>query len=110
MDTLTVTVSLLTALGGFELVKYLLNRRSNTRIVRAQASAEEFHALREYNEFLQQQLSASEARHADQTALVRRLNDELLTLTRDKSAAEAELSLKRCEVRSCPRRQPPSDF
>lgn len=53
-------IGLLTVLGGWDAVRYLLNRRTNRRLeaakaesADAQASADEFHVLREYNEFLQ---------------------------------------------------------
>ena len=48
-------------MGGFEAVKWIIgfytNRKTNARIEDAHADVEEFKALREYNEFLQKQLS-----------------------------------------------------
>ena len=54
-------VMLVTALGGIEgikqLIKWWMSRKTNARIEDAHADVEEFKALREYNEFLQKQLS-----------------------------------------------------
>jgi hypothetical protein len=54
-------VILITALGGIEgvkqVVKFWMSRKTNARIEDARADVEEFKALREYNEFLQKQLS-----------------------------------------------------
>lgn len=50
-------VILITALGGIEgikqLAKFWMSRKTNARIEDARADVEEFKALREYNEFLQ---------------------------------------------------------
>ena len=92
---ITLITSLMASLGGFELIKYLLNRRNNHRITGAQATTEEFHALREYNEFLQHQLQAKEEQYIEQTTLVRQLNGEMLKLTHEKADAQLELSRKR---------------
>ena len=55
-DILTINGTL----GGFEAIKWSINfwvnRKTNARIEDAHADAEEFKALREYNEFLQKQL------------------------------------------------------
>ena len=56
-DILTIVGTL----GGIEAIKwganFFANRKTNARIEDAHADAEEFKALREYNEFLQKQLS-----------------------------------------------------
>ena len=36
-EALTIAVSLVTALGGWEAVKYLINRKTNNRIAEANA-------------------------------------------------------------------------
>ena len=57
-------VILITALGGIEgikqFLKWWMSRRTDARIEDAHADVEEFKALREYNEFLQKQLSEKE--------------------------------------------------
>ena len=58
---LTDILTIIGTLGGFEAIKWSINfwvnRKTNARIEDAHADAEEFKALREYNEFLQKQLS-----------------------------------------------------
>ena len=106
---------LLTALGtlgGFEFIKWIFNRK---RVARS----DEFKLLRETNEFLQQQLKEKEERFIDQTQLVRRLNTEVLDLTREKAemeigylkqiaTLELELVEVRCNDKPCPFRTPPN--
>ena len=106
METL---ISIIAALGGFELIKWVMTRRQNLRLADARADTEEFHALREYNEFLQNQLMGKEERFAEQTALVRNLNKEVIDLTRDNNDLRLELQRKRCEVADCTRRIPPPE-
>ena len=76
-------VILITALGGIEgikqLVKFWMIRKTNARIEDARADVEEFKALREYNEFLQKQLSEKEQRFMEQTDRLRKIQDELFT-------------------------------
>ena len=63
---LTDILTIIGTLGGFEAIKwgisFYTNRKTNARIEDAHADVEEFKALREYNEFLQKQLSEKEER------------------------------------------------
>ena len=90
-------IMLVTALGGIEgikqLVKWWMSRKTNARIEDAHADVEEFKALREYNEFLQKQLS-----------------DELFTLKETNSDLKLELALKRCERKKCGDREPQNGY
>ena len=111
METHFISIaSIVTAFGGFEFVKYLLNRRSNRRIVRTQAQSEEFAALRDIIVFLQDQLRDEISRHKEQTALVRSLNSEIVEITREKTQAVTELAMKRCERHNCPNREPQNNY
>ena len=106
---------LLTALGtlgGFESIKWIFNRK---RVARA----DEFKLLSETNVFLQKQLKEKEVRFDEQTQLVRRLNTEVLDLTREKAemeigylkqiaTLELELVEVRCNDKPCPFRTPPN--
>lgn len=107
MEFITSLASMAAALGGVEAIKLILNRHSDSRTARARASAEEFRSLREYNDFLQQQLITKEQQLVEKTSIVRSLNADLLDLTRAKSLVDTELAVKRCEVTDCPRRIPP---
>lgn len=111
METHFISIaSVITAFGGFEIVKYLLNRHSNRRIARSQAQSEEFAALRDIIVFLQDQLRDEISRHKEQTDLVRSLNSEIVAITREKSQIATELALKRCEHRHCPNREPQNNY
>ncbi len=111
METHFISIaSIITAFGGFEIVKYLLNRRTNKRIARSQAQSEEFAALRDIIVFLQDQLRDEISRHKEQTALVRSLNSEIVGITREKTQAATELAIKRCERRGCPKREPQNNY
>ena len=127
MDTSTLFSSLggvIMALGGWEAVKWLLNRKSNSRIAEANAEKAElenekteFHFLRERLEFKDKELMEKEQRFVEQTNLVRDLNRQLLEQTIENgklqariSALEAERSMKLCERRGCVDRQPQSGY
>jgi hypothetical protein len=104
------TIALVTALGGLELLKYLHTRRQSSRVASAKAEVEEFKALREYNEFMQRQLMAREERFEEQTAIVRRLNEEVITLTNELAALRLDHQRLRCERRGCPQREPENGY
>ena len=107
---LKILVTVLTTMGGWEFVKWQLNRRSNQRIAEAHADDEEFNVLKEHIEFLQKQVYDKETRFAEQTNLVRKQNEEIMTLMREKGNLELQLAMKRCEVKNCPKRVPQSGY
>ena len=114
----------LTALGGWEFVKWWLNRKSNERIAKANAEnielkneVDEFHFLRERLEFKEKEMMEQEKRFVEQTELVRTLNRQLLDQTIEYgklqariSELEAERKMKLCEKRGCIDRQPQSGY
>lgn len=104
----TIVVSIIGAVGGFEFIKWLANRKNNKRENEASADDSEFSVLRKQIEFLQEQLLKKEERFAEQTTLVRTLTAENLELTRKVAMLETERSLKLCERRGCADRQPQS--
>lgn len=69
------------ALGGFEFIKWLFNRKSRAEIeqaeaeaARVKAEADEYHLLKERIEFLNEQMLEKEKRFAEQTEHIRELN------------------------------------
>ena len=66
--------------------------------------------LREYNEFLQKQLSEKEQRFVEQTDRLRKVQDELFTLKETNSDLKLELALKRCERKKCGDREPQNGY
>lgn len=111
---LTDILTIVTTLGGFEAFKWGItawrNRKTNARIEDARADVEEFKALREYNEFLQKQLSDKEERFVEQTGRLRQVQDELFSLKEDHSNLKLELALKRCEKKKCGDREPQNGY
>lgn len=101
-------IAIIGALGGFETIKYFLNRRTNSRIALAEAESAEFHTLQETVQFLQSQLQEKEERFANQTDRLRKTQDDLFAEREARHAAELELALKRCDDHLCPFRQPPN--
>lgn len=111
---------ILTALGslvGWEGIKWLMTRRSNTRIAVAEADVaevkaekDEFHHLREMVEWLQERLKQKEERFAEQTQLVRQLQRELLESEKKVAMLETERGMKLCQVRGCAKREPQSGY
>ena len=110
MNIIETLVTILTALGGWEFVKYLINRKSNARISEAEADSAEFHVLKEHIEFLQEQNKQKEERFADQTQLVRNLNNEVLELTKKNGSLELDLQKYRCIRPKCQQREPQNGY
>lgn len=104
-----------------ETIRWVKNRKTDSRIEEAHADSEEFNSLRETIQFLQEQLKGKEERFAEQTDIVRSLNLEVIQLTKDKADveltytkykanAELELEKVRCEDKPCPWRIPPNAY
>lgn len=124
MEIIKTIVTVVTALGGFEGVKWLVNRKSNARVAQANADAQEikvdtdeFRYLRERTEFAEQQLVQKEQRFAEQTSVLRDVQRQLIETTikvgeRDAeiSRLQAERSIKLCERRGCANREPQSGY
>lgn len=109
-EILTTILTIVTTLGGWEAIKYFINRKSNSRIAEAKADGSEFTVLRDTVVFLQEQLQKKEERFAEQTDVVRRLTAENLELTRENAMLKAERALKLCERRNCGNREPQSGY
>ena len=103
-------LTVITALGGFEAIKYFLNRKTNKRKAEAEADSAEFNALREYNEFLQRQLSDKEERLTKQTDRLRTIQDEYFDLMKKNAQTELELQKFRCIRAKCPNREPQNGY
>lgn len=110
MDIIGTLVTVLSAMGGWEALKWFLNRKSNSRVAEAEADSAEFHVMKETYEFLQGQLKQKEERFAEQTQLVRKLNSEVLELTQQKAAVELELQKFRCIRQKCSSREPQNGY
>jgi hypothetical protein len=109
-EILTTILTIVTTLGGWETVKYIIHRKANARKIEAEADSSEFGVLRDTMIFLEQQLKEKEERFAEQTTVVRKLNAENLELTRENAILKAENGLKLCQRRNCGDREPQSGY
>ena len=112
-EIIGIIASMSAAGGGWELIKYMLNIRSNKRKERAEADKAEAEAngaelgvLRETVEFLQQQLKEKEERFANQTDRLREVQDKYFNLMQEKAKADLELQRFRCVRPKCVQREP----
>lgn len=105
-----IIASMITALGGWEALRYILNRKTNHRKEEAEADNIEFNVLRETTDFLQSQLKAKEERFAEQTDLVRKQNLEILDLTKEKAKLEMDLQKYKCVIKDCAKRDPQNGY
>lgn len=107
-------LAIIGTMGGIEAFKWGVttwrNRKTDARIEDARADIEEFKALREYNEFLQKQLSDKEERFVEQTGRLRVVQDDLFSLKEENSTLKLELALKRCEKKKCGDREPQNGY
>ena len=112
-----IIITVISTLGGFESIKWWMNRKTNARMQEIKADSDEFKLLRDRLELSDKQLLEKEQRFHEQTQLVRDLNKQLLDITIDNgklqariSALEAERAMKLCERRGCRERQPQSGY
>lgn len=101
-------VVIIGALGGFEFIKWVFNRKTDSRLAVAAAQSAEFHTLQETVQFLQSQLQEKEERFANQTERLRKTQDDLFSEREARHNAELELAMKRCDDNDCPFRRPPN--
>lgn len=114
---LEVITAVITALGGWEAIKYFINRKTNHRKEEAEADSVEFGVLRETITFLQEQLHAQvqqdaekEKRFVEQTQRLRKVQDDNSQLMQEKSKLELDLQMYRCVTKKCPNREPKNGY
>ena len=66
--------------------------------------------MKEQIEFMQEQMKQKEERFAEQTTLVRSLNNELLEITKKLGSTELELQKFRCIRAKCLEREPQNGY
>lgn len=110
VQILTTIATIIATLGGWETIKYFLNRKTNKRKAEAEADSVEFTVLRQSVEFLQVQLQNKEKRFAEEIEVVRKLTTENLQLTSENVKLKTERSLRLCERRNCAQREPQSGY
>lgn len=98
-EALAIAVPLLTALGGWEFVKYMLNRKANGRIAEANAFKVEREALIEDYKRVQGEVDELKKKVDDLYKRIHQLEGERLDLIRRNN--ELEIQLKEAEKRVC---------
>ena len=112
-----IIATILGALGGWEAIKYLINRKTNKRVAEYEADSVEFSVLKETIMFLQEQMhnmviadAEKEKRFVEQTTRLRMVQDENSQLQEEKSKLELELQKYKCIREKCANRQPPNGY
>lgn len=105
-----MAVSIITALGGYEFVKYVINRKNNQRLSDTEADSEEFRILKEVTEFLQEQLRNKEERFAEQTDRLRQSQDREFKLLEENGKLKLDIQRWKCITKKCERREPQNGF
>ena len=112
-----IIATIIGALGGWEAIKYLINRNTNKRIAESEADSVEFGVLKETITFLQEQLNEKvrqdaekEKRFVEQTDRLRKVQDEMYALSEEKQQLELDLQRYKCVREKCGHRQPPNGF
>ena len=85
---LSVAGGLVTALGGWEFVKYLLNRKSNSRIAEANAGIKEIEREERELGVMKQLVESLQKRIEQQDEKIKELNDRLDKLYEEKHEQE----------------------
>ena len=112
-----IIATIIGALGGWEAIKYLINRNTNKRIAESEADSVEFGLLKETITLLQEQLhervrqdAEKEKRFVEQTNRLRKVQDELNALSKEKQQLELDLQRYKCIREKCANRQPPNGY
>jgi regulator of replication initiation timing len=98
-EIITTVVALITALGGWEAIKYLLNRKTNARIADANAFKVEREALIEDYKRVQGEVDELKKQVAKLYTEIDTLKNDRLKLIQENN--ELKLALKEAEKRVC---------
>jgi len=98
ISIISTIASFVGTLSIWEAVKYWLNRKTNKRKEEAEADSAELAVIRETMDFLQEKLKESLERYDDQTARLRKTQDENFNLLREKAMLELQLSKQGLDI------------
>lgn len=124
MTTIETILTIASAFGGLELLKWLYTRKSKGRLAQAEADiadiktrSDEYQLLKERLDYLNSQMLDKEKRFAEQTDHVRKLTREVIdkeieigNYKAEIASLQAERKMKLCERRGCQQRQPQSGY
>ena len=110
-------LALIGALGGLEAIKWIanfyVNRKTNARKEDAAADAAENENERKQVAWLEERIAQRDTKIDTIYVELRQEQAENLQLIHDKHELELKLKeaeIKKCDVRGCSNRQPPSDY
>lgn len=110
-------LTILGALGGLEAIKWMVNfyvnRKTNARKEDAVADAAENENERKQVAWLEERIAQRDAKIDAIYVELRQEQAEKLNLIHKNHGLElknTELTYKKCDVRGCPNRKPPSDY
>lgn len=110
-------LAILGAIGGLEAIKWIVNfyvnRKTNARKEDATADSMEDENERKQVDWLEKRLAERDAKIDAIYVELRQEQAEKLQLIHDKHELELKLKeaeIKKCDVRGCSNRQPPSDY
>ena len=75
-DTITIIISVLTAVGGWEAIRYFLNRRAEKRKAEAEAESAETAATKEVQDVYQQLIADVKADREEQRQYIMELKED----------------------------------
>ena len=100
---LTLFVSVLTALGGWEAIKYFLNRKSEKKKSEAEASSAETAATKEVQDVYQQLISDVKADRDEQRQYISELNEDRKHLREEREELRSRIDQMDEKVRELQR-------
>ena len=110
-------LAILSALGGVEAIRwgitFWVNRKTNARKEDAAADAAENENERKQVDWLEKRMAERDAKIDGLYIELRKEQADKLQLIHDKHELELRLKeaeIKKCDVRGCGNRQPPSDY
>ena len=83
-DTITIIISVLTAVGGFEAIRYFMNRNAEKRKANAEAGAAEMDATKEVQDVYQQLIADVKADREEQRTYISELKEDRMHLRQER--------------------------
>ena len=109
----TLIISFISALGGLELVKYMFVRKANKRKATAEADTLDLNNRQDEAQRLDERLKGRDHKIDALYLEFREEQNKNINLTHENHKLQLKISLseiKRCDVRGCVKRTPPSEY
>jgi Ulp1 family protease len=106
-------ITVLGALGGFEFIKYLINRKTEKRKSDSEADNNDIVNIIQLTNHHDTRIKEKEEKIDSLYIRIRDYNAQVLDLTKQLNEKDLEIQLikiQKCEVRGCKERKPPSGY